>query len=525
MNILVLGSDHRAEEDEKYGRSDTIILVHIDPGSDYLSVLSLPRDLRVEVPGYGKEKINSAFAFGGPALTIKTVEQLTGIDINHYVEVDFAAFQDITDALGGVYVDVDRRYYNDDPAWELIKLAPGYQLLKGSDALDYVRFRHDLNADFGRMERQQRFLAAMREQAMGWDLPFKLPGLISALFKNLSTDLGANDIVKLAYWGIRLDGNRIRQISVVGDTNTIGGISYVIAGDTAIANAVEAFLTIPTAGSSAGTFGTAPGSGSGGSSAGSSSTTSVSEADLTGLEVDILNGNGRSGEGAAASEWLTSLGAQVVTVGNADTTGLQVTKVGYPSGKSTVARLLAGVVGTDSVSRTSSVERVTLTLGEDFVLPSDFALPPGPDTIPNSSEWKALAGMVPFAVAGPSYLPQGYKYADRMPPSGATYDIDTGGGTKPAFKMLYRLRLNGKNTDQYMGITETTWTDAPAASNGTEVEHNGVVYTIVGTNQKVDHIWWKKDGVLYWVSNTLSYLVSKEDLLAVAESMITIPAP
>jgi len=91
--------------------------------------------------------------------------------------------------------------------------------------------------------------------------------------------------------------------------------------------------------------------------------------------------------------------------------------------------------------------------------------------------------------------------------------------------MLYRLRLNGKNTDQYMGITETTWTDAPAASNGTEVEHNGVVYTIVGTNQKVDHIWWKKDGVLYWVSNTLSYLVSKEDLLAVAESMITIPAP
>ena len=229
MNLLVLGSDHRETDEEQYGRSDTIMLVHIDPGADYLSVMSLPRDLRVEVPGYGLEKINSAFAFGGPALTIKTVEQLTGVDINHYLEVDFNAFRDITNSLDGVYVDVDRRYYNDDPDWELIKLAPGYQLLKGDDALDYVRFRHDFNMDFGRMERQQRFLSAMREQAMGWNLPFKLPGLVSALFKNVDTDLGANDILKLAYWGVRLDGDRIRQISVIGSTDTIGGVSYVLA--------------------------------------------------------------------------------------------------------------------------------------------------------------------------------------------------------------------------------------------------------------------------------------------------------
>ncbi|HEY5528315.1 MAG TPA: LCP family protein, partial [Thermoleophilia bacterium] len=136
MNILVLGTDKRQNIAEDYGRSDTLMVVHIDPGQDYLSILSLPRDLRVDVPGHGLQKINAAYAYGGAALTIKTVAQLTGVAIDHFVEVDFNAFKDITDSLGGVYVDVDRRYYNDNPTWELIKLAPGYQLLKGDNALD-----------------------------------------------------------------------------------------------------------------------------------------------------------------------------------------------------------------------------------------------------------------------------------------------------------------------------------------------------------------------------------------------------
>jgi LCP family protein required for cell wall assembly len=522
MNILVLGSDRRAQENEKYGRSDTLILVHIDPNNDFLSVMSIPRDLRVSIPGHGKDKINAAYAYGGPALTIQTVEQLTGVDINHYMEVDFKAFQDITDALGGVYVDVDRRYYNANPEWELIKLAPGYQLLKGSDALDYVRFRHDLNADFGRMARQQRFLAALREQAMGWDLPIKLPGVVSALFGNITTDLGANDIVKLAYWGIGLDGSRIRQVSIVAGTETIGGVSYVIADNSIIARSVEDFLTVPGTSVQAATYTTTAGSGSSGSAG--STTTTGQRVDLTGIEVDILNANGRSGEAAAASQWLAELGARVVNVGNAKSSGLKMTKVSYPSGMSADARLVAEAVGTDSVARTSTVSRVTLTLGEDFALPAAFALPPSPDTVPNASEWKALAKIVPFAVQAPAYLPDGYTYADRMPPQGATYDIDTGGGQKPAFKMMYRLRLNGAKTDEYMGITETTWTDAPAASKGQEVKHDGVTYTVVGTNQKVDRVWWKQDGVLYWVSNTLTYLLGKDELLAVAESMIPIPA-
>jgi len=521
MNLLVLGSDNREDGTEQYGRSDTIILVHIDPDRNYLSVLSLPRDLRVEVPGYGLQKINAAFALGGGALTIKTVEQLTGVDINHYMEVDFNAFRDITNSLGGVYLDVDRRYYNDNPEWELIKLAPGYQLLDGADALDYVRFRHDLNMDFGRMVRQQRFLTALREQAMSWDLPFKLPRLVSALFKNVATDLGTNDILKLAYWGIRLDGQRIRQVSLIGATDTIGGISYVLADDAGIADAVRDFLTIPGAGAAATGAATSTAAES---SSSMSTSTSVASVDLSDVDVDVLNANGRAGEAAAAGEWLRSLGAAVYTVGNAAQTVQKSSSVKYPSGTSAKARQVARVVGAESVSVSSSVRRITVMLGDDFQLPPNFALPPSPDTIPSAGGWKTIAQTVPFPVQAPAYLPAGYGFVERMPPTGATYDITVGGDTKPAFKMLYRLKEAGKNTDQYMGITETNWLDAPAAGKGREVKHDGTTFTIVGTNQKVDRVWWKADGVLYWVSNTLSYLLSEEEMLAVAQSMFSIPS-
>ena len=523
MNILVLGSDHRQDEGETYGRSDTIILVHIDPDNDYLSLMSLPRDLRVEVPGYGMEKINAAFAFEGPALTILTVEQLTGVDINHYLEVDFEAFKDITDALGGVYVDVDRRYYNDDPSRELIKLAPGYQLLNGADSLDYVRFRHDLNGDFGRMDRQQRFLAAMREQAMGWQLPLKLPGLIGALFDNVSTDLNANDILKLAYWGIRLDGERIRQITLVAATDEIDGLSYVVATQRQLSEAVTAFVTTPAVGEGTSTPTTKTAAGT--SSSTVSTTPSAEAPDLGGVDVDVLNGSGRTGEAAAAKAWLAELGAEVVTVGNAGSTGQETTIVRYPEGRSDEAALVAEAVGSDAVEQSESVERVTVVLGLDFELPTGFEPSPTIDNIPDSSEWKALATMIPFALQAPAYIPEGYSYTDRMPQTGGTYDIDVGGGTEPALKMIYRLRENGDRTDQYMGITETTWMDAPAASEGQKVQRNGVTLTVVGSNQKVDHIWWKADGVLYWVSNTLSYVLSKEEMVKIAESMIPVPRP
>ncbi len=423
MNILVLGSDIRPTLQAE-GRSDTIMLVHADPTQNFLSLLSIPRDLYVDIPGHGKAKINAAYADGGGALTIQTVKNLTGIDVNQYMEIDFNAFKDITNTIGGVYIDVDQRYYNDDPTWELIKLSPGYQLLNGNDALDYVRFRHDLNLDFGRMERQQRFLDALREQAIGWNLPLKLPGYITALFKNVSTTLGTKDVISLAAWGVKLNGDRIRQVSIIGNPETVDGQSVVVASSQTIRQAVEDFLTPP-----------------------SSSTT------------------------------------QAGTTGTTSATGAETTT-------------------------SSTVPFIT-----------------DPAQIANSHLWSIIAAAAPFKVEAPGFLPDGYNYVDRQPAEGqgGSYNIQVGGGTKPAIKIVYQLTREGQATDQYLGIMETSWTSAPAASKGQEVQHGGVTFTIVGTSQKVDHIWWKKDGVLYWVSNTLSYYASKKDLLKVAESMITIP--
>lgn len=513
MNILVLGSDRRADEDER-GRSDTIILLRVDPDNDYLGILSLPRDLRVDVPGYGKQKINAAYSFGGPALSIRTIEQVTGIDVDHYVEVDFQAFEAMTDSLGGVYVEVDRRYYNADPTWELINLEPGYQRLDGADALDFCRFRHDLNMDFGRMERQQRFLSALRQQAMGWDLPLELPGLISALFSNIATDLGTNDLIKLAWWVIRLDGSHMRQQTIVGDTKTIAGASYVLLDEEALARAVGDFFT-PAA--------TAVATTTTSESEDATATTAIAVGrELEDLEIDVLNANGRDGEAAAAAEWLRDMGATVLAVGNADEKAVQ-SSVEYPSGLKEEAEQVASVVGAFEVTRDRSLERITVVLGDDFTLPPAFALPLRPENVPGYGAWRTIAQTVPFAVQAPAYLPRGYGYVDRRPTDGGTYDIDGGAGGKPAFVMLYRLFQDGEATDQYMSITQTSWTDAPAASEGTQAVHDGTMYVVVGTKDKVERVWWKSDGVLCWVSNTLSHLLSEQEMLAVARSMVPMP--
>jgi LCP family protein required for cell wall assembly len=531
MNLLVIGSDSRSKNGSSGGRSDTLMIVHIDPDQNYLSVLSLPRDLRVDIPGHGKGKLNTAFAFGGAALAIKTIEQTTGVDINHYLEIGFNAFTDVVDSLGGVYVDVDKRYYNADYNYEPIDINPGYQLLNGADALDYVRFRHDRNADFGRMERQQRFMTALREQAMGWDLPFKVPGLISSLFGNITTDLDANEIIRLTKWGVGLSGDGIRGITLRGSTPTINGVSYVVATEEQLATAVSRLLYVSTPDSSTNTTDvtdstdTAAGDSTTSTSVDSysgysSSTTTTVPVDLAGVTVDVSGASGRTGEAVAAAAWLRSLGVTVGASADDSANAEPRSAIRYPTGMLAQAKQVAALTGVDDVTR-GNVARITLLLGEDFVLPAAFALPPSPDNVPDSVAWKQIAAGAPFAVQAPSYLPDGYAWIGKMPDQQATYDIKVGGGSKPALRMMYASASNG---DQVMGITETTWLDAPAASKGLEITHNGVVFTVVRNDTKVERVWWKTGGVLYFVSNTLTHWLSQDDMLQIGESMIAIPA-
>jgi LCP family protein required for cell wall assembly len=523
MDILVMGSDDREEGSEEFGRSDTLMLVHVDSKADFVSVLSLPRDLKVEIPGYGTQKINAAYSFGGPALAMETVLQSTGVRVDHFVNVGFDAFREMTTALGGIYVDVDVRYYNpQNPEWETIDIWPGYQRLSGEDALDYVRFRHDLNYDFGRIDRQQRFLRAVKEQALGWDLVIKAPQLVTLFASNVSTEISTTEALRLLLWAIGLNGSKIKQVYLQAGVATVDGASYVVATDEALQAAIRDLSVAP--GSKPASVSPLVGEiapdiaaeqrSSSTTSVATTSTTTAAKVDLKQVSVEVLNANGRTGEAALAADRLRAVGATVDKVGDAGLTEAE-TIVAYPSAQKAAAAEVARVLGGGKLEVDTTVQVITVFLGEDFDPAAGAGDPATGGTIPNQGEWKALAAQRPFPLMAPSYIPPDYKYKDRR-----TYDIDTEAGPKPALKMVYQFQ----ESDQYLGIMETTFLNAPAALDGEKVTQNGITYTLVAYGGRVDHVWWKKDGVIYWISNTLSYLLDKEEMVKMATSMVSVSA-
>jgi LCP family protein required for cell wall assembly len=169
--FLLIGSDKRWGSTEKWGRSDTILLVKISKESRAISLLSLPRDLLVPIPGYGEDKINAAYSYGGPGLLIATIREYLGVPINHFLQVSFDGFAEIIRGFPekSVYIPVDARYYHSNEGvspgaqYSEIDLKPGYQALRAEDALSFVRFRH-LDSDFYRAARQQIFLREVARQ-------------------------------------------------------------------------------------------------------------------------------------------------------------------------------------------------------------------------------------------------------------------------------------------------------------------------------------------------------------------------
>ena len=136
MNILLIGSDKSTIPGDP-GRSDTQMLVRLDPETKSISMLSLPRDLQVDIPGVGLDKMNAAYSYGGPALVIKTFKQLTGLPINGWIEVNFSGFWHVVNILGGVYLPIDHKYFVPASAdYKSINLEPGYQLVRGKQALE-----------------------------------------------------------------------------------------------------------------------------------------------------------------------------------------------------------------------------------------------------------------------------------------------------------------------------------------------------------------------------------------------------
>lgn len=195
-NIVVLGVDERPEEQD-VGRSDTLFVVMFDPQKNNASLLSIPRDTRVHIPKHGWDKINHAYAYGGRELTQKTTEELLGIKVSNYIQVDFKGFTGLVDAIGGVDIDVEKEMYYYD-SWDGFKIdiPKGRQHLDGKKAIQYVRYR-DEEGDIGRIRRQQQFMMAVYEKIRSADMLLRIPGLAKQLTSMIKTDLPMSDMVSI----------------------------------------------------------------------------------------------------------------------------------------------------------------------------------------------------------------------------------------------------------------------------------------------------------------------------------------
>ncbi len=262
QTIMLLGTDGRLGADAGGGqRSDTILLARADPDNRAITLMSIPRDLRVSIPGYGVDKINAAYSLGGTALTVKTVKQLLStpgqpFKINHVLEVNFTGFRDIVDYFDCIYVDVDRHYFNDVGGpfgYAVIDIPAGYQKLCGDDALSYVRYRHT-DSDLVRAARQQDFIRQMLRQPQVRDgLTFsnrrelvRLAGRYTRMDRGLSRDTG--QLIGLIKLGLGVKGKPVQQIPFAQGGlgySMVNSVSYLEATPAAVSTTVQAFMHPP----------------------------------------------------------------------------------------------------------------------------------------------------------------------------------------------------------------------------------------------------------------------------------------
>lgn len=242
QTIMVLGSDVRKQDRLRgvKGNSDTMMLVRLDPNKHATALMSIPRDLKVLVPGEGVGKINSAYALGGPRLAVRTVQRnLPGVHINHVVDIKFKGFREAVNRVGCVYVDIDRRYFNDNAlAYATIDIKPGYQKLCGSDALDYVRFRH-ADTDLVRAARQQDFIRQAKDQVGVQKILNDYLQFAKLFGKYADTDIrGTQQILRLAKLVAFSAGRPVREVHFRANL----GPSYVTASAAQIDANVNEFL-------------------------------------------------------------------------------------------------------------------------------------------------------------------------------------------------------------------------------------------------------------------------------------------
>jgi LCP family protein required for cell wall assembly len=243
--ILVLGTDEGPNREGPF-RSDAIMIVRTDPDEHRIALLSIPRDLRVEIPGRGPDKVNAAYAYGGPTLAIRTVQRLTGIQPNHVIVVNFSKFREVIDTLGGITVNVPDRILSNKFAcpfateakcdrWPGWRFNRGEQEMDGRRALVYARIRiNQLDPsenDLTRGERQQAVIQAMADEITSFHTFLRLPFIGDDLVAPLATDLSANQFIQLGWVKRRTPSSGILRCRLGGTIADIDGQSFIIGSE------------------------------------------------------------------------------------------------------------------------------------------------------------------------------------------------------------------------------------------------------------------------------------------------------
>jgi LCP family protein required for cell wall assembly len=340
VNVLLIGTDITIGEKKQVlpvARADTLLLVSFDPDRDRIAALSIPRDTKAEIPRVGTRKINSAYAYGGPNLTIKAVEHLLGVKIDYYVKLGPKSFARFIDAIGGVEVDVEKDMkYTDTWADLYIDLKKGHQLLTGAQAEGYIRFRADEHGDIGRVERQQKVLMALFSKMNNPAMILRAPQLVRAFTENTQMNLTLTEVMTLGMFGARLQTKDIATGTLPG-TVTEGGLYWEPDWPKVRGTVLDLFY-------------------------------GVSPQVLATTRIEILNASGVPGVARRTAERLELLGFKVVRVATTSPVRPQTVIIDR-TGRAEVTRFLAEVLGQPRVRRDIPVADIVITV----VLARDYS--------------------------------------------------------------------------------------------------------------------------------------------------------
>ena len=352
VNVLVMGIDRVLDaepgsEEVFSGRSDTMLLLRLDPSDNSVNVLSIPRDTQVEVPGVGVTKINQANASGGPLLARETISKtLNGVEIDRYVRVSTDAFRELVDLVGGIDVYVpERMEYTDNTQKLKIDLQPGWQTLDGDKAEQFARFRHDSFGDIGRVQRQQALIKALRSKLTNPLILPRIPSLLSMMQQYIDTNLSTEEMLALVNFGQKLDKDDFKMVLLPGRFSAPNEFrsSYWIMDEQGRDRVMQEYFK--------------------------SSTAVANESPLANLKIAIQNASSDPQAGAQFAQYLSTLGYTNIYQAQNWQDLQQKTQIIVQKGDLQGAKVLQGELGFGKVEATSTGELdsdLTIRIGSDW---------------------------------------------------------------------------------------------------------------------------------------------------------------